>query len=234
MNEIITRALGGGRLAWKLYGHEFQSCNGGDGFFRDYLPTNDKPGPWLPEIEDISECERGYHVTLEPHIWIGSVVFLVETKVPITKNLKQVVSTYRMLRRVYSDECVDPRLFVQVRYPYLNEADLRGANLIEANLNMANLVGADLGRANLTRANLRGANLTGADLGRANLGRANLVGANLGRANLGRADLGEANLTGADLTRADLYGANRYSNDPEIPGWEVVNGRLRKKEEPPW
>ena len=233
MNEIITRALGGGRLAWKLYDHEFQSCNGGDGFFRDYLPTNDKPGPWLPEIEDISECERGYHVTLEPHIWIGSVVFLVETKVPITKNLKQVVSTYRMLRRVYSDECVDPRLFVRVRYPYLNEADLRGANLGRANLGRADLYGANLGRANLGEANLVGADLVGANLGRANLNMANLVGANLGEANLTRADLNMANLRGANLGRANLDGANRYSNDPEIPGWEVVNGRLRKKEETP-
>ena len=68
-------------------------------------------------------------------------------------------------------------------------ADLRGANLCNANL-----FGADL----------RGANLCGADLCNANLRGANLRGANLRGANLFGADLRGANLRGANLFGADL------------------------------
>ena len=68
-------------------------------------------------------------------------------------------------------------------------ADLRGANLCNANL-----FGADL----------RGANLCGADLCNANLRGANLRGANLRGANLFGADLCNANLRGANLFGADL------------------------------
>ena len=78
-------------------------------------------------------------------------------------------------------------------------ANLRGANLGDANLRGANLGDANLFCANLRGANLRGANLRDANLGDANLGDANLRGANLGDANLGDANLGGANLRGANL-----------------------------------
>ena len=71
-------------------------------------------------------------------------------------------------------------------------ADLRGANLCEANLCGANLREANLRGANLCEANLRGANLC----------EANLRGANLRGANLREADLREANLRGANPTCA--------------------------------
>ena len=58
-------------------------------------------------------------------------------------------------------------------------------------------------RADLRDANLRDANLCGADLRSANLYGANLCGANLCDANLYGADLRDANLYGADL-----YGVN--------------------------
>lgn len=51
----------------------------------------------------------------------------------------------------------------------LAEVDLRGADLSDANLESADLEEADLRRANLSRANLRGVYLTGADLAGANL-----------------------------------------------------------------
>ena len=83
-------------------------------------------------------------------------------------------------------------------------ADLRGANLCGADLCNANLRGANLCNANLRGANLRGANLCGADLCNANLRGANLRGANLRGANLFGADLCNANLRGANLFGADL------------------------------
>ena len=51
----------------------------------------------------------------------------------------------------------------------LHLANLRGANLSEANLNQANLHWANLNQANLSEADLRGANLHWANLSEANL-----------------------------------------------------------------
>ena len=59
-------------------------------------------------------------------------------------------------------------------------------------------------------ANLRGANLHEADLYGANLHEADLRGADLYGANLREADLREADLYGANLRGANLYGANLY------------------------
>ncbi len=94
-----------------------------------------------------------------------------------------------------------------------NYVDLRGANLMVADLHEANLFGAYLSNANLIganliRANLEEASLDGADLRGANLSGANLMVANLPNANLDGADLILANLTAADLTEANLNRAN--------------------------
>ncbi|EAO0191468.1 pentapeptide repeat-containing protein [Salmonella enterica subsp. enterica serovar 3,10[15][15,34]:e,h:-] len=90
----------------------------------------------------------------------------------------------------------------------LCDADLCGANLCGADLCGANLCGADLCGANLRGANLRGADLRGANLRDANLCDADLCGANLRDANLCGANLRDANLCGANLCGADLRGAD--------------------------
>ena len=92
-------------------------------------------------------------------------------------------------------------------------ADLRGANLRDADLRCADLYGADLRGANLRDADLygadlRGANLRGANLRDADLRGANLRGADLRGANLYGANLRDADLRGANLRDADLRGAN--------------------------
>ena len=66
------------------------------------------------------------------------------------------------------------------------------ANLRGADLRDADLLGADLRSANLPDADLRGANLRGADLRDADLRGANLYNANLRGANLHGADLRDA------------------------------------------
>jgi Pentapeptide repeats (8 copies) len=106
-----------------------------------------------------------------------------------------------------------------------NFADLRGVNLIGANLykTYANvdLSGADLRCAFLRQANLpaklRGAKLTGASLYMARLKRADLTGATL----LG-ADLRGALLHGTRLTNADISGAQIYG----IAAWDVKTDGL--------
>ncbi len=66
----------------------------------------------------------------------------------------------------------------------LSQADLYGAFLRGANLRDANLTGTNLIRANLTAVDLRGANLRGADLSGGNLYKANLQDADLTNTNL--------------------------------------------------
>ncbi|EIO4536671.1 pentapeptide repeat-containing protein [Salmonella enterica] len=85
-----------------------------------------------------------------------------------------------------------------------SSADLRGANLFDANLCGANLFDANLCGANLFGADLRGANLFDANLFDADLRGADLRGANLFDADLRGADLRGANLFDADLCGADL------------------------------
>ncbi|ENR3675641.1 pentapeptide repeat-containing protein [Salmonella enterica] len=83
-------------------------------------------------------------------------------------------------------------------------ADLRDANLFDANLCGADLRGANLRDANLFDANLCGADLFDADLFDADLFDANLCGANLRDANLCGANLCDADLRDANLCGADL------------------------------
>lgn len=88
-------------------------------------------------------------------------------------------------------------------------ADLRSADLRNANLH-----GADLRSANLYNANLNGADLYGADLRDADLRNANLNGTDLRDADLRSANLNGADLNGANLNGADLRSAK---NVPFVP-----------------
>jgi hypothetical protein len=86
-------------------------------------------------------------------------------------------------------------------WPNLSGADLRRANLGDANLNWATL----------GRTDLSGADLFGAHLSYTDLREANLSGADLRTADLFVADLSEAGLSGADLSRAEV-GRTLFAN----------------------
>ena len=90
----------------------------------------------------------------------------------------------------------------------LSDADLRFANLSDADLSSADLRFANLSKADLSSADLRFANLSDADLSSANLRKANLSDADLSDADLSDADLSSANLRFANLSDADLSSAN--------------------------
>ena len=87
----------------------------------------------------------------------------------------------------------------------LRGADLMGADLIRAYLDGADLSGADLTGADLIRAYLDGADLRGANLTGADLSGAHLDGANLRDAHLRLAIVNDVNFTGAkDLTKEQI------------------------------
>jgi hypothetical protein len=115
-------------------------------------------------------------------------------------------------------------------------ADLRGADLSEANLSRVQFSGTDLSRANFMSTDLTGAHsFEGADLRWANLSEANLSGVNLRYAGLDDADLTGANLRGADLsfarlvntdfTRADLTGCRVFG----VSAWRLKVVRAKQQ-----
>lgn len=90
----------------------------------------------------------------------------------------------------------------------LINADLQAANLVGANLSGADLTNAKLGGANLTGANLTSTNFTGAVLQAASLIDINFTNTNLTQTDLSYANLVNTNFRSAILANTDLAGAN--------------------------
>ncbi|MEM9927367.1 MAG: pentapeptide repeat-containing protein [Cyanobacteria bacterium P01_D01_bin.50] len=90
----------------------------------------------------------------------------------------------------------------------LRNSDLCGACLHGTDLYRANLDGALLCQSNLYEVNLQEASLKGANLAGSIINKGLLYGANLRDANLCGASLRAANLMGANLYKANLHGAN--------------------------
>jgi len=115
-------------------------------------------------------------------------------------RLEQGVAAWNAWRR--RSPTVNPDL----SRAFLIEAELRGINLSNTNLERANLRMSTLSRANLTRANLRGA-----DLRAASLRRAKLTHADLTRAVLRFTSLVDADIEGALLTGCEIYGTSAWN-----------------------
>jgi hypothetical protein len=99
-----------------------------------------------------------------------------------------------------------PRIKPDLSRALLIEAELRGINLSDTNLERANLRSSTLSGANLTRANLRGADLRAASLRRARLDHADLTGAVLRFTSLA-----DARIEGATLTGCQIYGTSAWN-----------------------
>ena len=114
-----------------------------------------------------------------------------------------------LLQLIGVSQCLGPNTFRDQVGPFLNQVDLRGADLSHTDLAGADLHHTDLRSANLNRATLREANLADANLRGTNLNDASLRGANLQNAHLRSAqlfsaDLFEVNCQGANLSSVDL------------------------------
>ncbi|MEG4595188.1 pentapeptide repeat-containing protein [Microcoleus sp. F8_C2] len=104
---------------------------------------------------------------------------------------------------------------------YLEQADLRGADFTDANLNQATLKKAYLDQVEhqptkLVRANLRGADLIEANLSYANLKEADIVEATFQGANLEWTNLTLTQAIGTDFTNAQMTGAC-------VEAWNIEN-----------
>ena len=68
---------------YKVISKENKSCHGGDFDWTPYLPEENKPGKWTPEIKDTEEYIKGYHVTQYWNMWYkeeGCRIFECEVK----------------------------------------------------------------------------------------------------------------------------------------------------------
>lgn len=81
--------------------------------YRDYLPTDGKPGPWLPKVSRISLCKRGYHACKVGNVidWYDAELYEVELRGRIygINGNKVVAQQIRLLRRIkgYSESRLD-------------------------------------------------------------------------------------------------------------------------------
>lgn len=106
-----------------------------------------------------------------------------------------------------------------------DRSDLRGAQLMRANLSGATFAGADLSQqANLDRATAHGAVFSSANLSLSNLGNADLSGANLLSADLSLAQLPDANFSDAKLVGATLDTAIAFGTN--FSGADFANASL--------
>jgi len=82
--------------------------------FTQYLPDRDKPGKWLPKIENPILCEKGYHCFMPEHIleWIEAQLFEVEINGRHVHGYdKTVAQKMRLLRKVDAWNDKTARLF---------------------------------------------------------------------------------------------------------------------------
>ena len=135
--KVALKALNEGRLWWRVTDQYGRSCNGGNRDFKLQAATASRPGKWAPKIESVLMCSVGYHVTSNPIQWRGLRVSLVEIdKVVGRQNDKALCHTFRELGIVEPWDCFDISLWVAASRPLLSGADLSGANLYRANLDI--------------------------------------------------------------------------------------------------
>ena len=72
-----------------------QNKGGYSGFdYTDYLPKDGQPGEWLPEIENIEICRRGYHAFEPQQIlgWLNAKLYVVELRGEEIKDKEKIVA----------------------------------------------------------------------------------------------------------------------------------------------
>ena len=119
---------------------------------------------------------------------------------------------------------------VNLRYADLRYANLSGSDLQKANLQFADLSDADLSDADLIYANLSSSDLQSADLSDADLSDANLQGAKLRYANLQGAELSNADLSATNFKYANLQ--NSFLQKANLRNVNLYDANLRNVQRP--
>ena len=96
---------------YKVLGKEGKPCNGGTGVW--HLPKGKRPGKWMPAIENIQACKRGYHLCRKGDLlnWFNETIYEAEGKGRnIKRNDKIVYEKARLICQLNWDNKI-ARLF---------------------------------------------------------------------------------------------------------------------------
>jgi hypothetical protein len=94
---------------YKVISKDNKSISGGNFDYTEYLPKRNIAGKWLPIIENIKECEKGYHVTNYWNMWLESkdnrifevkVNNLLDKKETVGVIDKYVCGSFRFIKEI--------------------------------------------------------------------------------------------------------------------------------------
>jgi len=87
-----------GEQLYKVLGPNGEPIHGGSGKY--HLPRGKRPGKWMPKIDNIVPCKRGYHVLTVDQLlaWLGPCIWTVDVRGDrINKSDKSVVAQVRLV-----------------------------------------------------------------------------------------------------------------------------------------
>jgi len=100
-------------LGYKVLNADGAAFHGGSGQW--HLPRGSKPGKWMPKIDDIEPCERGYHFCRNESdllTWLGPTIWVVEASGKIIDcDDKAVAERARLIKPVTAWNDRTARLF---------------------------------------------------------------------------------------------------------------------------
>ena len=97
---------------YKVLGKGGVSCNGGKGKWN--LPKNGKPGKWMPKIDNIIPCQRGYHLCREEDLinWLNEEIYEAEGRGDFIRDInKDVFQEARLIKKIVEWNDKTARLF---------------------------------------------------------------------------------------------------------------------------
>jgi len=207
---------------YKVISKDNKSCHGGDFDWTPYLPAGSNPGKWTPEIKDIKECNRGYHVTQFWNMWYKEDCRIFECEVDgcITNTNPGVIE---------KEVCTSIRLTQEI-FPVLDKNRNTGDyNIGDRNTGYGNTGDTNTGNCNTGSRNTGDCNLGDYNTGNRNTGDWNTGGRNTGDLNTGSRNTGSWN-TG-DLNTGNWNKSNRNTGffntiDPDI---QVFNSPCKRE-----
>jgi len=97
---------------YKILGKGGVAANGGIGQWS--LPQDGKPGAWMPKIENIEPCVRGYHLCRVEDLvcWLNKEIYEAEGRGEFVRHVdKDVFPEARLLRKLDAWDEKSARLF---------------------------------------------------------------------------------------------------------------------------
>ena len=97
---------------YKVLGKGGIACNGGNGKWS--LPMGKKPGRWMPKIDNIVPCQRGYHLCRAEDLicWLNEEIYEAEGRgKSIRHENKDVFEQARLIRKIETWNERTDRLF---------------------------------------------------------------------------------------------------------------------------